>query len=146
MRALVAAAIVALSLPAHARESLAEVRAAIEAGNRTLCEAIARQNAEQAASVYLPDATIYPSGAPTVTGRKAIGDFLAGVGDLGVAELVLDTVDVDFKKTLAVESGTWKTKGPDTKVLSRGRYLVVWKKVDGAWRIWRDIWNEDPRP
>jgi len=29
----------------------------------------------------------------------------------------------------------------DGETLDRGKFLVVWKSVDGSWKLHRDIWN-----
>jgi hypothetical protein len=34
-------------------------------------------------------------------------------------------------------------KTQDGKVADRGKYCVVWKKVDTQWMLHRDIWSTD---
>ncbi len=50
---------------------------------------------------------------------------------------------------LALEEGTWKTSIPmadGTAFEDNGKYLVGWKKTNGAWLIQYDIWNSDNAP
>jgi ketosteroid isomerase-like protein len=35
---------------------------------------------------------------------------------------------------------------PDGKHLDHGPYLTFYKKADGAWKIYRDIWNSSIPP
>ena len=42
---------------------------------------------------------------------------------------------------LAYEVGTYAMKTKDGKVADRGKYCVVWKRVNGRWLLHRDIWS-----
>ncbi len=53
----------------------------------------------------------------------------------------LTTVDVQQAGDIAFEVGTYEMKGGDGKVLDRGKYLVVWKRENTEWKLYRDIWN-----
>ena len=35
--------------------------------------------------------------------------------------------------------------GDGTKTVDKGNYIVVWKKDDGKWKIFRDIWNSSEK-
>lgn len=66
----------------------------------------------------------------------------------GMAEQVsnprLTVVDVKrLGPNAAREIGTYilTTKGPSPKDVS-GKYLVVWERVFGGWKISSDIWND----
>jgi ketosteroid isomerase-like protein len=57
-----------------------------------------------------------------------------------VKEVTLTTADVESAGDLAVETGTVKLVAKDGK-LTQARYLVVWKREGGGWKLHRDIWN-----
>jgi ketosteroid isomerase-like protein len=141
MRRLVASLAVAAAcaVPAAARESLDEVRAAIEAQNRRLAEAVSRGDEEAAAAVYADDARLMPPNAETIEGRAAIGAHWGAKRESGVADAAIDTREVVLGKGTATELGVYRFRGADTTLLDEGNYVVVWKKVDGTWRIWRDL-------
>jgi len=40
-----------------------------------------------------------------------------------------------------VESGTFVVTAPDGSHQDHGRYMAVWKNLNGKWMIYRDIWN-----
>lgn len=61
--------------------------------------------------------------------------------DSGLADVELQTVDVEVSGDTAVETGT--LQGMAGGAPTMGKYIVVWKKVDGTW-LHRDIWNESP--
>jgi ketosteroid isomerase-like protein len=31
----------------------------------------------------------------------------------------------------------------DNKSLDKGKYVAVWKKENGTWKMYRDIWNSN---
>ena len=63
---------------------------------------------------------------------------------MGIKEVVLEIVEVVERGDMASEIGkytlTIQPPGGET-VTDRGKYLVVWKQEEGAWKIDIDIWN-----
>ena len=58
---------------------------------------------------------------------------------IGLKSVKLETVDLEVAGEMAHEIGEAQlTLGSGTAVV---KYVVVWKKVDGQWRLHRDIWN-----
>jgi ketosteroid isomerase-like protein len=55
----------------------------------------------------------------------------------------LETTAVEASGDLAVEDGVAHLVASDGKE-SAARYVVVWKRVAGVWRLHRDIWNTGP--
>src|SRR3954468_12074360 len=63
----------------------------------------------------------------------------------GIADFKLTTVDVKPLGTDAArEIGTFtlRTKGQPPQEVT-GKYVVVWQKVGGDWKLATDIWNSD---
>jgi uncharacterized protein (TIGR02246 family) len=107
-------------------------------------EAAARsQDLDGLAALYTADAMVLPPDGPIVKGRQDIKQMWGMVAQqLGLKEVRLRTVSFEREgslghevgeATLAVATGTLVVK-----------YIVVWKKTDGQWRIHRDIWNSAP--
>lgn len=95
--------------------------------------------------VYTRDARILPPGGPMVTGRAAIAEFWRGAAAaLGVEGIKLHTVSLD-----AVGGDRAQEVGRAELALKGGgapmalKYVVLWKREDGAWRWDVDIWNSD---
>lgn len=128
-----------------------------EAEARAIRATAARQNALFAAqdtlgigALYAPDAELLPPGRPRVVGADSIrhGFALSAQGNTG---LRLTTVEVRVARAgdVAVEEGVWVWRGQGTSgpIEDRGKYVVVWVKRDGDWKIHRDIFNSDlPAP
>jgi ketosteroid isomerase-like protein len=81
-------------------------------------------------------------GAPVAQGRAAIAAAWQKPIDAGVKDLTLTTADVESAADLAVETGTVRLV-PREGAATESRYVVVWKRADGQWRLHRDIWNAE---
>jgi uncharacterized protein (TIGR02246 family) len=116
------------------------VRDAVEAGNRAFAEAFLRGDARAVSELYTEDAQVVAPGAPIARGRSAIAAAWQASIDQGFEDVVLRTADVEASGDLAVESGSVRLVAKGGQV-SEARYVVVWKRVGGAWKMHRDIWN-----
>lgn len=123
---------------AHGQED----EAAIRAGAQAWEAAWNAGDGAAIAAVYSEDATVMPPGSEPVEGRVAIQTFWQGAIDEipGTTE-ELETAHVQVIGDKAIEVGSYKNTGPDGEHLDHGKYVVVWKKVDGEWKIDRDIFN-----
>jgi uncharacterized protein (TIGR02246 family) len=136
--ALVIAFMIALVAPAVAQ------KAKIEAVNTKWMELFNKGDFEGVAQLYTVDAIAFPPGSAMVRGRAAIGTMWKGMAEQ-VSNPKVTTLEVKRLGPLAArEIGTFSltTKGPSPKEVS-GKYLVVWEKVAGEWKLAADIWNDD---
>jgi len=118
-----------------------DIRAAIEAGNTKFVSALGRGIGRDLAALYTTDAQLFPTSSDIVSGRQAIEEFWQGVIDSGVKDATLTTLEVEAHDDTAYEVGKYSMKGEDGEVLDTGKYLVIWKREDGQWKLHRDIWN-----
>jgi ketosteroid isomerase-like protein len=87
---------------------------------------------------------LLPQGGPTCSGRDAIAAFFAGAIGNGIVAARFTTEDVDGDERQATEIGRYELfaePGGERVLAAEGRYLIAWRKVDGAWRMHRDMFN-----
>ena len=117
----------------------------IQAVENQLSQAIAARDFDRLATLYTDNACLMPDGVPTCSGREALLGFFGGVCDSGIVATRFTTLDVEADGALAVETGRYELYAAhpsgDRQRVDAGRYLVVWRKVDGNWRIHRDMFN-----
>lgn len=118
-------------------------RSAVEAANRQFMESFARKDAAAIALLYAEDALALPPGAVEVEGRAAIEAMWKGVLSLPIAQIELKTADVDGGADTAWEFGRYRMLQSDGSATDAGKYVVVWKKTEAGWKIYRYIWNSD---
>ena len=119
-----------------------EVRDAVEAGNRAFIAAFLRGDSAAVSQLYTEQAQVIAPGAPVARGRAAIAAAWQKTIDAGVEDLALETEDVESAGDLAVETGIVRLVARGGAV-TLGRYVVVWKREGGAWKLHRDIWNAE---
>ncbi len=101
------------------------------------------------AELYAEDAVVLPPNMPRVVGRENIRKFWAGLWPLNASlTLALTSVTVAQSGDLAVDEGNWVFELPTPQGAQRdnGKYVVVWTKVGGKWKVQRDIYNSDNPP
>jgi uncharacterized protein (TIGR02246 family) len=133
----VAATFLCLSVPAMAQD-----KAIIQSLNDKFAQAFNAGDAAGVAALYTEEAVILPPGAEMMKGRSAIQTFWKGAAEqLGNGKLT--TVEVKpLGSDRALEIGTFsfRTKGAQPQEIT-GKYVVIWEKVGGDWKLATDIWN-----
>jgi ketosteroid isomerase-like protein len=115
-------------------------RADIAAGNRAFEDAARTRETEKLAAFYTADAIVMPPDGGFVRGRENIGRLWASaIQHMGLKDVRLNTLDLEIVADTAYEVGEAVLSLASSNVTIK--YLVVWKKVDGSWRLHRDIWN-----
>jgi uncharacterized protein (TIGR02246 family) len=138
MRMIGIAAVLALL----ATTAQAQDKTTIEKLNETFVTALAKGDIAAVAGMYAEDAYLLPPDEEIVKGRAAIQSFWTKAAE-GIGEFKLTTVDVKpLGSDAAREIGTFrlKTKDQPPQEVS-GKYVVVWQKVGGEWKLATDIWN-----
>jgi len=118
-------------------------KAEIEAVNAKWMELFNKGDFDGVAALYTEDATAFPPGSAMVKGRAAIAALWKGMAEQ-VGDPKVTTLDVKpLGAAAAREIGTFslKTKGPNPQEVT-GKYVVVWEKVGGDWKLAADIWND----
>lgn len=118
---------------------------AIRAQDSRFSASVAKLDVVATTALYAPDATILPPGLPAVHGTDAIRTMLAGLFTAPGLSITLrpQRIDVAAAGDLAtdqgeVEVGMNTAEGP---IIEVSKYLEVWRKVDGEWKLMYDTWN-----
>ena len=99
------------------------------------------------AQMYTEDGAFMPANAPIGIGRETIEQNWAGLMGIPGFDLSFapEQITVSSSGDMALDRGTYRlATAPDGKeVVEIGKYVVVWRKVDGEWRAAADIINSD---
>jgi uncharacterized protein (TIGR02246 family) len=118
-------------------------KAEIDAANAKFVELFNKGDFAGIAQLYTEDATALPPGAAMVKGRAAIGVMWKAMAEQ-VTDVKVTALDVKpLGPNAAREIGTFslKTKSAAAQEIT-GKYVVVWEKVGGEWKLATDIWND----
>lgn len=132
-----------VSAPVAAGSAKSEIDAALE----VFASAFNNGDAATIAGLYTTNAVLLPPGAKRAEGRKNIEAFWKGGIDAGLKNLVIQIGSVEELGDTAIEVSRFSLDVPGeggAMTKSMGKYIVIWKKEDGKWRLHYDIWNSDP--
>ena len=116
-------------------------RAQIEEANGKFAALLAKGDAAGLAAMYAAGGQLVPPNGDFVSGAPDIQKFWQGVMDAGIKSAKLTTLDVTVRGNVAAETGKYDMNGADGKALDSGKYIVVWKREGGRWKLYRDMWN-----
>jgi ketosteroid isomerase-like protein len=133
--------IVVLALLTMNVAAQANPRAVIEAEGKKFTAALKKGDAAALANMYTTDAKAMPPNDELAQGRAAIQKVWQGAIDAGIRDLSFEVLEVEKKGDSLYEVGKYKLNGADGKQMDHGKYLVVWKREGGQWKLHRDIWN-----
>lgn len=121
---------------------LSNAKTSIEAENTKFMNAFKKGDSAGVASNYGPDGMLLPPNSEPVQGSgipALWGSFIR----MGVKDVKLMTDDVSGNQDQLAETGRYEIYAAENKMLDKGKYVVVWKRVNGGWKIYRDIWNSN---
>jgi uncharacterized protein (TIGR02246 family) len=122
-------------------------RRAVEQANADLGAAFAKGDFKAVAEMYTETGRLLPPNSEVIEGRKAIEEFWRGVMSAGVKSIKLKSIEIEHCNDIVFEQGTATLFGKDNAVIDRGKYLVMWKRAEGKWKLHRDCWNSsEPAP
>jgi ketosteroid isomerase-like protein len=96
---------------------------------------------------FAPGASWYPTGMPVVTGagplRQAYDQMMATPGT--VLTWTATKADVAASGDIGYTAGSYEMSAAAMPA-EKGKYITVWKKIDGQWKVMEDIGNADAGP
>jgi uncharacterized protein (TIGR02246 family) len=130
-------------------QAAASDSAAIHELARQFSAAYVRGDAGAMAELYTSDAAIFPERSEAITGREGIRRYWTLPPGRRITRHVVTPEHIKVDGQHAYDHGTFEIAGVrDGKSWgpSGGKYVVVWRREGGAWRIHLDIWNSGPEP
>jgi len=94
-------------------------------------------------NLYCTDAKLMNHGSPSTVGRT---DIIKSFGEMirdSITNSGFVTTGLWGSDEILAEEGTGYFAHANGTVVTRGRYLLIWKKEDGKWKIFRDTYFSD---
>lgn len=124
---------------------LSAAKSEIQEADRIFMDLFAKGDSIGLANLYTKDAKFMSPGAPAVVGRANIQSAMSGLFQSGITRVDLRLKEVFGNEDLLVEEGEFTLYVKDDAVADE-KYIVVWKNVDGEWKLFRDIFNSNTPP
>jgi ketosteroid isomerase-like protein len=110
---------------------------------RSFEEAFASDDPNKTAELFTEDAQILVQERPLVQGIKEVRSYIAEQ----MSPIIMFNADTNqtlVRDDVAIETGSYTyrdvRRGSDIEF---GKYMHVWKNVDGTWKIYRAMFNTD---
>lgn len=128
----------------------AGARAILRLADVDRCAAVAARDVDRFLALLADDVAFFPDQMPVARGKAAIRELLAPFFDpkgptmrcepatahVGSGDIAYTTGTYDVTGTAALRSPTG----------GHGKYVAIWKRRGGAWKLAVDIGNSAPRP
>jgi uncharacterized protein (TIGR02246 family) len=101
--------------------------------------AVRRRDAHAISLLYTADGMVVTQASPSARGRQALADLNQYYFDLGLIDVEIHTQEMYTVGDMICELGTAEALTASGRVLSTNRYMTLWKKEDGKWRVHRDF-------
>jgi uncharacterized protein (TIGR02246 family) len=135
--------------PALYAQTPATDSAAIHELSRRFSAAYVRGDAAAMAELYTADAVIFPEQSEWITGREAIMRYWTLGPGRRITRHVASPARIIVDGDHAYDYGTFEIAGERDGAAwgpHRGKYVVVWRRDKGTWRMQLDIWNSSATP
>jgi ketosteroid isomerase-like protein len=119
-------------------------RAAIEKLNRAFEAAADKKDSAAIGQMYHSQAHMLGGDMPAAVGREAIQKAWQSLFGMNMTDLKLMSDSVERHGDILVEIGHYTAtfgRNPD-----KGKYVVLYKKEAGAWKLWVDSFSSDAPP
>ena len=93
---------------------------------------------------YASDGKILPDGYGILKGEKELFDYWKRPEHIQILEHKTHPHEITIIDDIAYDYGTYEgisIVNNENVYYWMGKYLIVWKKIDGQWKIYLDIWN-----
>jgi ketosteroid isomerase-like protein len=130
-----------------AQVNIAADEQAINGNNQRWLELIRAKDSAGIAQLYAEDGAVMPANEPAGRGREAIAQWWGRSMQMPGYDLTFETDQllVSASGDMALDRGTYRFKAtpPEGAIDDAGKFVVVWKKVGGDWKVAADIFNSD---
>ncbi|MFA9217857.1 MAG: DUF4440 domain-containing protein [Sphingomonadaceae bacterium] len=97
--------------------------------------------------LYADEAVLMPPNQPAITGKAALRSYyvkeLAAAKKGGAVISIAPNPAGATNGDMGWEAGSYLVHDPAGRVIEAGKYLSVFRKLQGQWRYVRDTWNSD---
>lgn len=128
----------AASAPAF---DLAAARKTIQEKNARFTRAHVVGDSVGMVDVFTEDARVLAPNADPVIGRAAIEVLTSEYLKFGITEFREETTALYGNEDMLIDEGTYVMVYGKAGTVDKGKYLNVWRMVDGEWKLYSNIWN-----
>jgi ketosteroid isomerase-like protein len=92
-------------------------------------------------NIFTKDAKVFAPNSDVVIGRPAIAVVNSQYLKLDIKEFREETIAFYGNEDYLIDEGNYYFRYGKDNTIDKGKYLNVWKKEDGDWKLYSNIWN-----
>lgn len=115
-----------------------DLKKTIQKNFQEMGQAMANDNPELLATYFTENAMLKFPGLEPILGREAIAKHHEEMIEQGIS-VRPTTTEVERFGNTGYEIGTYQILNEEGQEIDSGTYTSIWKKVDGEWKIYKDI-------
>lgn len=116
----------------------------ILANIKTFSDDVMASDYQAIGNAYTKDAKIFPSSTDIIEGRDAIVKYWTPSNGSKISYHKITPEEIKINGDEAYDYGRYEgttQSSNGTKNSWKGKYVIIWRKVNGQWKIYLDIWN-----
>lgn len=118
-----------------------DVTTEIQDANQLFMTAVTDADVKALGAMYTADAKLLPANSEAIEGAEAISGFWSATMGMGIKKVMFETTTARQVGDMAIEEGKYALYVEGDHIVDQGKYMVTWKKEEGKWKVYRDIWN-----
>jgi ketosteroid isomerase-like protein len=119
---------------------LQKAKAFIDSANINFSQQLQDCDSVALASNYWPDAELLMSNSKPIKSKDIISASGATIR-MGINDMTFTTTNITGDVNFIIETGNYEMRDGGESLIDRGKYVVVWKQINGEWKLYRDIGN-----
>ncbi len=92
-------------------------------------------------SVFAQDAKSYPPNSNAVVGLSAISAINSDWVNYGIKEFREESINFYGNSEFLIDEGIYYLRYGDVETIDEGKYINIWKKENGEWKMVSNMWN-----
>jgi ketosteroid isomerase-like protein len=127
----------------HRHDTLdaASMRKIVEERNLAYNNAFVQGDSITAMDHFTEDASLFAPNSEQLIGKAAFAPLLSQFLKFGIKKFTDETTKVMAAGEYIIEEGNYFLGGADGSTIDKGKYLCVWRKENGVWRVCSNMWN-----
>jgi ketosteroid isomerase-like protein len=115
----------------------------IQENTRKFSEYIVNADYDNIAASYTEDAKIFPRNVDIIDGQEKIKGYWILPEGVKTTHHKVTALEIKVIGDEAYDYGYYEGRSSRNGEESsrQGKYVIVWKKIDGNWKMYLDIWN-----
>lgn len=122
---------------------LAQASASVKQSNIGLVKAFESQDTAAVLKSFVQKAQLMPSGHEAIEGRDSIANYVEKLFESDITDLKIETKNLWGDSLILTEVGTYKISASKGKKIDEGKYISLWKRESGNWKIFMVMWTTD---